>query len=262
MASLLRIGFIFAMVSALSPLLSAQIYTPDDDELYIEYSDSVLLTKEMAGGFILHSQGWGAQFMKGKNVNFRKKRFLEFSFVEMKSPKEIRVINPYFSNAKSYIYGKLNNFYMLRGGYGQQHLIATKPYWGGVELRFFYSGGGVLGIAKPVYLNIINLVSITPNYFEYELVTEKYDPEEHFRDNIYGRAPFTKGFNELKFYPGLYGKAGLYFDFGTYNAAIKALEVGAILDVFPNPVPMMAYNDKEYYFITLFLSVSFGKRYN
>ncbi|MDD5695052.1 MAG: hypothetical protein PHD61_07080 [Bacteroidales bacterium] len=180
----------------------------------------------------------------------------------MRSPKEVRVVNPYFTNAKSYAYGKLNSVFVLRGGYGFQRLIATKPYWGGIELRYFYIGGVSVGMAKPVYLNIINLVSISSYYYEYKLTTEKYDPDEHFTDNIYGRASFVKGFNELKVYPGIYGKVGFSFDFGAYSTSIKNLELGAIIDVFPNPIPVMAYNDKEYYFLTLFLSVSFGKRYN
>jgi hypothetical protein len=187
---------------------------------------------------------------------------MEFDLAEMKSPKEVRVINPYFSNAKSYIYGKLNSVFLVRGGYGLQRLLNNKPYWGGIELRYFFSGGASMALAKPVYLNIINLVSISPNYFEYELSTEKYDPDKHFGDNIYGRAAFLKGINEMSFYPGLYGKAGLNFDFGSYASTIKALEVGATIDIFPIPVPMMAYNDPESYFMTIYVSLSFGKRYN
>ncbi len=263
MISYFRIGVIITLMAMTSPMLFAQVDVfQDDDDVFIEFSDSVLLTKETSGGFILHSQGLGIEFQKGKNVNFFKKRLLDFSLVEMKSLKEIRVVNPYFSNAKSYVYGKLNNLFILRGGFGFQHLIATKPYWGGIELRYFYTGGVSIGLAKPVYLNIINLVPISPYYYEYKLSTEKYDPEEHFTDNIYGRASFTKGFNEIKIYPGIYGKVGFSFNFGTYNTAIKNLELGAMIDIFPNPVPLMAYNDKEYFFLTLFISISFGKRYN
>jgi hypothetical protein len=237
----------------------AQAYDEDDIETY---SDSVLLTKEMSGGFILHSMGWGLEFRKGRNINASKLWLMEIDFSEMKSPKEIRVINPYFSNAKSYIYGKLNNVYLIRAGYGRHHLLNSKPYWGGVALRYFFSGGASFGLAKPVYLNIINLVSISPYYFEYELTTEKYDPEKHFRDNIYGRAAFIKGFNQMSFYPGLYGKFGFTFDFGPHDASIKTLEVGATIDLFPIPIPLMAYNDPEYYFLTIYLSVNFGKRFN
>lgn len=254
--------FSFLTFLAISPAVAQSPGDLDLDIEYDDYSDSVLLMKEASGGFMLHTAGWGLQFRKGKNVNAFKKRMLNIEFVELKSPKEIRVINPYFSNAKSYIYGKLNNLYVLRGGVGQHHLITSKPYWGGVELRFLYSGGVSLGLAKPIYLNIINLVSISNYYYEYELSTEKYDPEEHFRDNIYGRAAFVKGIEEIGLYPGVFGRVGFNFDFGVYNSAIKSLEFGATADFFPRPVPVMAHNDPEYYFLTLYLSINFGKRYN
>jgi len=233
-----------------------------DDDGLIVYSDSVLLEKEITAGFILHSSGWGLEFRKGKNVTAFKKRIWEFDFLEVKSQKEIRVINPYFSNAKSYIYGKLNNVYFLRAGWGQVYMLNSKPYWGGVEVDAFFSGGFSLGLAKPVYLNIINLVSISQYYFEYELSTEKYDPEEHFRDNIYGRAGFVKGFDQMKFYPGIYIKGGFNFEFGSYTSAIKSLEIGTTLDLFPNPIPLMAYNEPVYWFLNVYLAVSFGKRFN
>ena len=236
----------------------AQFY----DEEFVDFSDSVLLIKEMSGGFMLHSAGWGIEFRKGKNVNAFKKRILEFDLVEMKSPKEIRLINPYFSNAKSYIYGKLNNIYLVRAGIGQHHLIANKPYWGGVELRVLYSGGVSLGLAKPVYLHIINLVAISNYYFEYELATERYNPETHFRDNIYGRAAFLKGFDQMSVHPGFFGKVGFNFEFGAYSTSIKALEVGATVDIFPKAIPLMAYNEPEYYFLTIYFSFNFGAKYN
>ena len=70
----------------------------------------------------------------------------------MKHPKQIRVINPYYYNARSYVYGKLNHVYMLRIGYGFKKLLNRKPYWGGIELRVLYMGGLSLAFAKPVYL--------------------------------------------------------------------------------------------------------------
>ncbi len=250
------------LLAGLHITVSAQSYDKYDQDEFSDVSDSVLLLKEMSGGFILHSMGWGLEFRKAKNLTVFNKRFIEFDFTEMKSPKEVRVVNPYFANAKSYIYGKLNSIFLLRGGIGLQRLLNNKPYWGGVELRYFFSGGAALALAKPVYLNIINMVSISPTYFEYELTTEKYDPDKHFRDNIYGRAAFLKGINEISLYPGIYGKTGLNFDFGNYASVIKALEVGAALDVFPIAVPMMAYNDPERFFLTIYVSISFGKRYN
>lgn len=227
-----------------------------DQDLLI---DSVLYKKTMSGGINLHTRGYGLVFQKGVNQTVFRNAFWQLSFVEMRSPKQIRSINPYFTNAKSYIYGKLNSVYLLRGGVGHSRLLNRKPYFGGVELRYTYAGGISLGIAKPVYLYIIDFTNST---YEYVIKTERFDPDEHFYDNIYGRAPFTKGFNHIKFYPGIYLTAGLNFEFGAYKSRINSLVAGAMIEFYPKGIPIMAFNDAKNFFATLFISYSFGKRYN
>ncbi len=224
-------------------------------------SDSVLYKKTVSGGVIAHTLGFGIKFQKGQNKNAFKSFFYEGQFVSMKSPKQIKIVNPYFTNAKSYVYGKINDVYMLRVGVGQNNLLNRKPYWGGAELRYMYVGGISIGLAKPVYLYILNFTS-SSNILEYEIITERYDPDIHFYDNIYGRAPFTKGLDGIKFYPGIFGKAGLSFDIGAYKSKINCIEVGGIIEYYPKGIPIMAFNDPKNIFLTLYISYSFGKRYN
>lgn len=246
--------YIFIALVASFPALFAQ------ESMEIDTSKNILLLKEYSGGIMLHSQGWGLRFSKGYHKTAFKKRMITVEFLEMQSQKQIRTINPYFTNSKSYVYGKLNSVFMLRTTYGIHRLLNRKPYWGGVELRFFYMGGLNVAIAKPVYLYILKPIS--PTGYEYSITEERYNPDEHFTDNIFGRASFTKGFNDLSLYPGAHIKTGLDFDYGVYNSKVKSLEVGVILDVFARPVPIMAFNDPHYYFLTFYFSFNFGKRYN
>ena len=218
-------------------------------------SKNIILLKERSYGIILHNQGWGIKYSTGYNTTDFRRRMFQFELVEMTSLRQIRSINPYYPSAKSYIYGKLNSVFLIMASYGMHKRINRKPYWGGVELRFLYMGGASLGFAKPVYLYIVDDLSST-------ISEERYDPESHYPDNIFGRAPFTKGFNNIGVYPGLHGRIGLDFDYASYRTKIKSLEVGAILDVFPRPIPIMAFNDPNYYFLTLYLSFNFGKRFN
>jgi len=223
--------------------------------------DNVLLEKQWTLGLMVHTNGFGAKFRKGHNLKARQQLMWEVEFSTYKSAKEVKTINPYFTDSKSYIYGKLNYVYFLRGGVGEQRIIARKPYWGGVQLSWLYYGGLSLGITKPVYLYIINFTG-TGNDITYQISTERYDPSIHFIDNIYGRAPFLTGILNLKVYPGVYLRGGLDFEFGTRNKSINSLEVGAILDYSPIPVPVMANNPKQNFFLTLYLSFSMGKRMN
>jgi hypothetical protein len=182
----------------------------------------------------------------------------EIEFTSYKSPKEIRVINPMYADSRSYIYGKLNSLFFLRGGIGFQHILNRKPYWGGIQLSALYYGGVSVGITKPVYLYIIYVRSL----YDYEIREEKYNPEIHYVENIYGRGSFLAGITQLGFYPGVYLKGGLEFEFGTKNKRINSLEAGGIFDFSPIAVPIMAYNPKQMFFITLYLGISLGKRHN
>jgi len=234
----------------------------DNEDVRFEEIDTILnkviLKKEMMGGVMLHFHGLGLIFRKGYNASAFRKNLWEIEFTGMKSNKEVKITN-YFStyyNAKSYILGKLNKIYILRTGIGSQKLLNTKPYWGGVEVRLAYYGGFSLGMAKPYYLYILN----QENFYTPE--PEKYDPEKHFTEIIYGRAPWVYGLDEVKFYPGVYVKGGLNFDFGVYNTSIKSLEVGVAADGYPIPIPVVANIPESYYFIAGYLNFTFGKRYN
>lgn len=237
-------------------------FSQKEDKVAFEEIDTILnkviLKKEMMGGLVINTRGWGILFRKGYNQNAFVKNLWEVEFNGIRGNKQVRVnfYGSYYSDANSYIYGKLNKVYNLRSGLGRQHLINSKPYWGGVELRFTYYGGLSIGIAKPIYLLIIN----QSNYNTIQ--SEKYDPEKHFIEDIYGRASFLDGIDQTSFYPGLYFKVGLNFEFGQYNTSIKALEIGVIADGYAIPIPIMAFSDKHYYFLNIYLNFSFGKRYN
>jgi hypothetical protein len=229
----------------------------------ISMSDSlndtkVLLRKEQSGFLMIHTSGFGFGYRNGRHLTGYKKRVFEVELTGMKNPKEIRVSSG-FQDAKSYIYGKENSFFLLRSGIGIQKIINSKPYWGGVELRYFYYGGISLGLLKPVYLYILHETN-SPSV--YNLSMEKYDPNIHSADNIYGRAPFFQGFNKIKPLPGLYFKTGLNFEYGAYTESLKAIEAGIAVDAYLKDVPILAFNDNKKIFVSLYLSFHFGNRGN
>lgn len=252
-----RLLYIFSVSLLFFSSLAA--FAQYDDEEYDTIGDNLLFRKELSGSAILHTNGWGLEFRIGKNRSIFNKLMFEANLLEMKDSKEIKSINPFFTNTRSYYYGKLNAVYILRTGVGQQRMLNRKPYFGGVELRIFYSGGISAAFTKPVYLNIIKL---DEGSYRYITVIERYNPDDHFPDNIYGRASFVKGFDKLSFYPGLYAKAGLSVDFGTLNQRPKIIEAGIALDAYPRGIPVMAFRDPNQFFLTLYISFGIGKRYD
>ncbi|PLW92212.1 MAG: hypothetical protein C0592_11955 [Marinilabiliales bacterium] len=208
----------------------------------------------------IHTEGWGIGFRWGQNNTVNSQRYIDFHINNMKHPKEIRTSNSfYFEDARSYVYGKQYYLLMARLGFGSMRVLNEKPYWGGIDLRHFWSIGPTIAMAKPIYLYVIDDSSYLYSYY---LRLEKYNPGVHNTSNIYGRGPFFKGIGESKFYPGLTFSTGLSFEFGNEKTSVRFLEVGATADLFFKSIPIMAYNENEQYFITFYLSYHFGRRYN
>ena len=221
----------------------------------------ILLRKEKSGFLEIHTGGFGLGYHSGKHLTGYKKRMFEIEITGMKHQKEIKIVNPYLQTSKAYFYGKQNSLFIIRSGFGKQRIINSKPYWGGVELRYFYYGGLSLGLLKPVYLYIAH-DTIVGNLHYFTTTIEKYEPDIHSEDDIYGRAPFLKGFGGIQPVPGVYFKTGLNFEYGENDEILKAIEMGVTGELYIKKLPMMAFNSNRNYCVSIFLSFHFGTRGN
>jgi hypothetical protein len=224
------------------------------------------LTGELSGGVRLNSDGYGIFVDKGwirggdsyGAVNRDKLfnvRLLQFELLERKHPKEIRsssVAGGSFSPS-SYILGKINNFYAFKVGYGRRQLIAGKPDPGTFSIHWVYLGGFAAGLIKPYYLN---LYSSGETKYSENIAKFFVSP-----NNIESRASFTKGFNEIKFVPGVHLKTGLHIDFATGRKSLMALEVGVNGEYYTNKIEQMVGQDPKALFLNFYASVQFGKRW-
>ncbi len=224
------------------------------DEATIIYSNSVY------GGAILHTNGWGGHVTFGKGITAFKSRILQFDMVGMKHTKEIRSFNPYSEQTRSYIFGKLNYFFILRPSIGQRVVSFDKIRKSGVSVGYNWRVGPSLGFTRPVYLEI----GVPGNSFPFEdVIVEKYDPERHTFDEILGRAGGLKGFNELKLKPGLYGAFAVNFEYDADREGLKGIEVGATVDYYPlGDVEIMAFAENYQLFVNFYVCIQFGKKFN
>lgn len=240
-------------------LLHAQVETQTVNVNSNVYDDVKLLYRnEATGGLVVTTNGFGVNYRRGWHVTAARKRVFEIEAVTYRHPKETKTVNQYYDHPKGYYYGKLNSLLLLRPGFGYQNVIFTKPEHNGVEIRYVAFIGPSLGLAKPVYLEILEDTPI-PN--RKAVVTEKYDPDKHFIDNIYGRAPFTKGLGETKIYPGGYAKFGINFEYGTLDNDVRSIETGICVDVFPKAIPLMATEKNHPVLLTLYLSFNYGAKW-
>lgn len=246
----MKYRLLITTISALFLAGSVTAQTPDPGPVKLQY------TKEAIGGINVHTNGWGGTFRYGVHKTGYSRHIFGGDLVFMKHHKEVKSYNPWYEDSKGYIYGKENSFFILRGWYGQRYSFTDKLRERGVDFGIIWGVGASLGFTKPIYLEIGH-----PSV-PYEYITvERYDSGEHYIDNIYGKAPGTKGLNELGFHPGAHAKFGLLFEYSPDKDGLKALEVGMAVDAFPAKIPIMALTENKQLFYTLYLNLMFGKKF-
>jgi hypothetical protein len=215
---------------------------------------SVYYRNERSIAFKLNTNGWGINYTDGRRINYLNKKLIEFEFSILKDPKEVKISNPIYDTPGNFVFGKENSVFLLKGGIGRQKEVYKKADMGGISVRYFYSAGLDLGFYKPIYYKIIHFI----NQYEYEIKEEKFDVKKHEPSMIYGKSAFTKGFNETKIMPGIYGKGGFNFEYSKQDKVLHAIEIGAQIELFPKQIPIMATDKNQAVFFSLFASYRFG----
>ena len=238
---IIAVIFIFSVVS-----LNAQGELNEQQKVFFR--------NERSYAVLLNSDGIGLSYRAAKRIDYLNKSIIEIEAGTLKHPREYRLSNPYAQSAGTFVFGKLNTVFYLRGGIGHQHELFKKADLGGIAIRYFYSAGPVFAIYKPIYYKVIYPVSLSA----VELKEEKFNVSIALPQDIYSKASFTKGLDETKVLPGLFAKGGFNFEYSKEDKVIHAIEVGAQINAFPKKIPIMASSDNKPLFFSLFVSYRFG----
>ena len=187
---------------------------------------ALIYQNQHAYGFNFHTDGWSFFYEKGKYKTITKTGLWWVSFGERKHPKEERIPTVSSSGGllivSSYTYGKVNNFYSLNVGIGEQRLIGGKGNKNGVAVSLIYGGAFAAGLLRPYYIEVLNPSTGSRDQIRYTTTNKSLflDPT-----GIIGKGGITKGWNEVNFVPGFQAKTALRFDYGRYNELLSAIEV-------------------------------------
>ena len=231
------------------------------NQLIKQEEEGALIYQKQGGfGFKFNTDGWSMFYEHGKYKTITNTSLWWLELGERKHPKEEKVptlsASQGFLIISSYIYGKRNNFYYLNAGIGRQTLIGGKGNKNGVAVSAIYGGGFSAGLLKPYYIEIQN-----PSTGKKEEI--KYNNNDSlFLDPaiILGKGGLTKGFNEIKFVPGVHARAALRFDYGRYNELLSAIEVGVNAEYYTQNMPILLLNPEKKFFFNAYISLVFGKR--
>lgn len=222
-----------------------------------EEEGSIIFNTQTVFGARLNSDGYALSFEIAKfKTPYLSNRY-ELELGEHKSNKEERIISDY---GNLYKYGKANNFFYAKLGFGQQYLIGGKGNKNGAAVSFLYGIGFSAGLLKPYVLEVID----DNDGSKTELITyDRFNYDPRFVDNafdIVGSPGFLQGWDKLKFVPGGYAKAAVRFDYGRYNRTITALEAGVNIEGYQYGMPIMANTKASQIFFNAYVALMFGSR--
>jgi hypothetical protein len=208
--------------------------------------------KSFAFGAKLTTDGYGVFFELGRATSVKKGLLYQLEITERKSSKEEK--QSFYSNTVPFIYGKENFVYPVKLGVQQQVLLGNKSNKNGVAITGNYGGGIAVSFLRPYYVQVQD-----GNGYRY-IKYNSADSVAFLTHQIIGGPGFGKGWNELSFTPGLYAKAAVRFDYGTFNELISAIEVGVTGEYYSKKIPQMAYNKEKEFFFGGYVAIIFGKR--
>lgn len=206
-------------------------------------------------GVELRTNGYGIFYELGKRKSARYTNIYSIELTEIKHRKEEKSggADQFFSN--SFVFGKINNFYQAKLGFGQQYILGQKGNKNGVAVTASLQGGLDMALLKPYYVDVEDSAGNNRS------VSYAVDPASYITaQKFYGATGFTKGWNELKVKPGIYVKSALRFDFGRYNESVQALEIGLSAEAFSQKAPILISNDPKQLFVQMHIAFVFGGR--
>lgn len=225
-------------------------------EMMRQAEEGVLVfSKHSIFGIQLRTNGYGIFYEIGKMKTNRKANIYRIDFTEVKENKEEKLSsNAFFGN--SFIYGKINYFYPVTLGFGQQYILGQKGNKNGVAVSAVYNAGLSIGLLRPYYVNAVDPLTG-------ENRNVKYTPEDSalfLGQSIIGGAGFGKGWSEIKIKPGAFAKLALRFDYGRFNESVNALEIGLSVDAYASKIPIMFNLKERRLFFQGYVALEFGKR--
>ena len=217
---------------------------------------------EVSLGLRINSDGWSVYSDIGKvktqdikhSDMFYNVRFWQIELTEKKGPSEQKKTSNNGSGTNSYIYGKINNFYAVKLGYGFRKMIAGKPDPGSVSIHWVNAGGVSVGILKPYYINVYS----DPTAVKYSDATKQDFLNEGL---IEGSAGFSKGLGEVTVIPGFHFKSALHFDFSANKKNVIGIETGLNFEYYTSNIQLLANQDPVPYFFDIFIAAQFGRRW-
>lgn len=226
-----------------------------------EEEGALIFYKQSAFGLKLNTDGFSMSLEKGKYKTLTTTNHWWVEIGERKDPKQIRITGAaiqigYGAIVNTFSYGKMNNFFYLKGGVGKQKMIGSKASKNGITVSALYGAGISIGMLKPYYLETYNERNLLTD-IKYSTSSDSVFLNPNY---ITGASGIFKGLNEITYVPGLNARAALRFDYGHYNDVLSAIQIGVNAEYYTQKMPIMLHGIDRQLFIQAYIAIEFGKR--
>ena len=242
------------------------VYAQKEDDAKAAAAREFIYHKQFDGGMRIVTTGLDFYLQYGiiKNIFITHLFTLEYEWHVDYRDKKTTAVPYYTETGRNYYFGVRNRFHVIRFSYGFERALADKAaVKNGVRVSWVGYIGGALGLVKPYYLDLQypgtdgNAVNIYSQRYSAGTASKFLD-----KDSIDQASPIWRGLSEMKPVVGGFGRTGLNFDFGAKDKFVKALEVGATLDIFYTKIPIYVNDASNHFmFLGFYLGFDFGKRW-
>ena len=212
--------------------------------------------KQSIFGIQAKTNGYGAFYELGRMKSNRKTNIYRIDITETKSAKEEKLLGGGIIFGNPFIYGKVNYFYPVTLGFGQQYILGQKGNKNGVAVSAIYNAGLAIGLLRPYYLTVDDPTTGQSRTIKYSVE----DSALFLGPTISGGGGFGKGWGEMKIKPGAFAKVAMRFDYGRFNEVVSGLEIGMSLEAYGSKVPIMLLQKDKSLFFQGYVSILFGRR--
>lgn len=216
----------------------------------------LIYRKQSIFGLQLRTSGYGAFYELGRMKTNRKTNIYRIDITEIKHPKEEKSSTGGVLFGNPFVYGKINNFYQVTLGFGQQRIIGQKGNKNGVAVSAIYNGGLSIGLLRPYYLEVQNPAGGDNLVIKYS----EANRDIFLGQGIVGAGGLSKGWGEMKIKPGAFAKTALRFDYGRFNEVVSGLEVGISAEYYSEKIPILIDQKDKQLFFQGYVALLFGRR--
>lgn len=265
------------LLAAFALLLSVSVYgqqrLPGNQNIYGATGRGIIYDTEMTFHLAITTpRNFFFGVRSGKLISFDKMKYWSASFGDIRHSRERRE-NPDRINlltnrvSRAYVFGKENQLYALRVGFGTRKYLSEKARQRGVAVGYSYEFGPTLGLLKPYYLEVDAGEPGSPGTIIDIRHTGDNTAQFLNQDRIFGASAWTLGLDEIQLRPGIHAKVAAHFGFGAYDEVAKSLEAGIMADFLLGDTDIMIESDitpgikNSPLFLNMYIKVQLGKRW-